>query len=326
MPSDDGKLRFLLSPSVIEAERRRRRAPFVSLFPDSGPLARVFYPKHIEFFEAGARYKERLFMAANRVGKTVAGAYEATCHLTGRYPFWWKGRRFDKATDGWACGTNSQTTRDVVQGVLLGRTTGDGMIPAEAIRHTVAGRGITGSIETVWVQHASGKTSKLGFKTYEQGRRSFEGEAKDFVWCDEEPPMDIYTEILYRLLTTKGLAWTTFTPLLGMSEVVMSFLEPENDQSSLSKYVVQAGWKDVPHGVLSIRSMKLRSPSQIALFRIPGRERSEWTWVGTGPQPSGAPVIQAQERSTCTANTTRPWANLPPTLLQSAAAARGFRE
>ena len=65
-----------------------------------------------------------------------------------------------------------------------------------------------------------------GFKTYEQGRRAFEGEAKDFVWCDEEPPMDIYTEILYRLLTTKGLAWTTFTPLLGMSEVVMSFLEP----------------------------------------------------------------------------------------------------
>ena len=72
-----------------------------------------------------------------------------------------------------------------------------------------------------------------GSHAYEQGRRAFEGEAKDFVWCDEEPPMDIYTEILYRLLTTKGLAWTTFTPLLGMSEVVMSFLEPENDQSRL---------------------------------------------------------------------------------------------
>jgi phage terminase large subunit-like protein len=63
------------------------------------------------------------------------------------------------------------------------------------------------------------------------------------VWCDEEPPMDMYTEILCRLLTTKGLAWTTFTPLLGMSEVVMTFLEPENDESRLSKYVVEAGWK-----------------------------------------------------------------------------------
>jgi hypothetical protein len=104
---------------MIEAERNRRRAAFVTLFPDSGPLGREFYPKHLEFFGAGATYKERLFMAANRVGKTVAGAFEAICHLTGRYPHWWQGRRFDKGTDGWACGTNSQTTRDVVQGVLL---------------------------------------------------------------------------------------------------------------------------------------------------------------------------------------------------------------
>jgi len=57
----------------------------------------------------------------------------------------------------------------------------------------------------------------------------------------------VYTEILYRLLTTKGLAWTTFTPLLGMSEMVTQFLEPESEGSRHSRYVVQAGWKDVPH-------------------------------------------------------------------------------
>jgi phage terminase large subunit-like protein len=188
-----------------------------------------------------------LFMAANRVGKTVAGAFESACHLTGRYPDWWQGKRFDKPTDGWASGANGQTTRDVVQGILLGKSTGGGMIPAEAILHTTAGRGITGSVETLWVRHISGKTSKLGFKTYEQGRRAFEGEAKDFTWCDEEPPMDVYTEMLYRLLTTKGILYTTFTPLLGMSEVVSSFLEPEQEESRQSKCVVQAGWKDVPH-------------------------------------------------------------------------------
>ena len=59
--------------------------------------------------------------------------------------------------------------------------------------------------------------------------------------------MDVYVEILYRLLTTKGLAWTTFTPLLGMSEVVKSFLEPQDEEAGRSKCVVQAGWKDVPH-------------------------------------------------------------------------------
>jgi phage terminase large subunit-like protein len=173
----------------------------------------------------------------------------------------------------------------------------------------------------VWVRHVSGKKSKLGFKTYEQGRRAFEGEAKHFVWCDEEPPMDIYTEILYRLLTTKGLAWTNFTPLLGMSEVVMSFLEPENDESRLSKYVVQAGWKDVPHldeeerrklivntppyqirartegepalgAEPSTRSTKRRSWCPTARFRIRGREPSAWTWVGIARPWSG--VLRTQ--------------------------------
>ncbi len=245
--STDYDIKRLLDPRWIEAELFRRRTPFLTLFADSGPLRRELYPKHVEFFHAGANFKERLFMAANRVGKTVAGAFETTCHLTGRYPAWWDGRRFEHATDGWGCGSNSQTTRDVVQGVLLGKSTGQGMIPTEAIQNTIAGRGIAGSIETVWVKHVCGKASKFGFKTYEQGRRAFEGESKDFVWCDEEPPMDVYTELLYRLLTTKGLIWTTFTPLLGMSEVVTSFLEPESEESGGSKCVVQAGWKDVPH-------------------------------------------------------------------------------
>jgi Terminase large subunit, T4likevirus-type, N-terminal len=139
VPSNDAKLRLPAQPQ-IESELRRRRAAFVTLFPDSGPLGREFYSKHLEFFAAGATCKERLFMAANRVGKTVAGAFEATCHLTGRYPHWWQGKRFEGAIDGWACGTNSQTTRDVVQGVLLGKSAGQGMIPTEAIAHMVAGR------------------------------------------------------------------------------------------------------------------------------------------------------------------------------------------
>src|SRR5579864_1456355 len=144
----------------------------LKLFPDTGPFCREVYPKHLEFFAAGAQYKERLFMAANRVGKTVAGAFETTCHLTGRYPSWWTGKRFAQATDGWACGANSQTTRDVVQGVLLGKSTGQGMLPLEAMVDTLAGRSISGSIETVWVKHVAGGISKLGFKTYEQGRRA----------------------------------------------------------------------------------------------------------------------------------------------------------
>ncbi len=239
-------LSLLLHPQLIEAELQRRRSPLRTLFPDAGLLRRELYPKHLEFFERGQSFKERLFMAANRVGKTVAGAFETTCHLTGLYPHWWQGYRFPKAIDAWACGTDSKTTKEVVQSILLGDS--EGMIPRELIVHRTAARGLADSVETVWVQHVSGARSKLTLKTYEQGRRSFEGAAKHFIWCDEEPPMDVYTEMMYRLLTTKGIAFTTFTPLLGRSEVVNSFYDlTDQERIEKSKCVIQAGWAHVPH-------------------------------------------------------------------------------
>src|SRR5664280_2918742 len=87
---------------------RRTHNRMESFFPKTGPLRRELYPKQLEYFAAGAKYKERLFMAANRIGKTVAGAYETTCHLTGKYPDWWRGARFNRPTVGWACGTTSE--------------------------------------------------------------------------------------------------------------------------------------------------------------------------------------------------------------------------
>jgi phage terminase large subunit-like protein len=219
------------------------------LFPNEGPLRRELYAKHVEFFDAGARYKERLFMAANRVGKTVAGAYETTCHLTGIYPGWWKGKRFNHPTDGWACGTNSETTRDVVQRELFGppEAIGTGMIPAELIIHTTPRtHGVANSMESAWIRHVSGASSKLVLKTYEQGRKSFEGTSKDFVWPDEEPPEDVYVEMLTRTLTTRGIVYITFTPLQGMSRVVTGFLEP-SDAAKQYKFYVQAGWNHAPH-------------------------------------------------------------------------------
>jgi phage terminase large subunit-like protein len=89
--------------------------------------------------------------------------------------------------------------------------------------------------------------STVGLKTYEQGRKSFEGTAKDWIWDDEEPPADVYDEQKMRLLTTNGCIYTTFTPLRGMSDVVKSFLEPDNDAMRAVKFYVQAGWRDAPH-------------------------------------------------------------------------------
>src|SRR5215468_12219234 len=101
------------------------------------------YPKQAEFHAAGAKHRERLLMAGNQIGKTLAGGFEAAMHATGRYPPDWKGRRFDRPTVGWACGVTGEVVRDTVQKILVGRVGQEvsGAIPKEAIAELVSARG-----------------------------------------------------------------------------------------------------------------------------------------------------------------------------------------
>lgn len=219
------------------------------MYPDEGPLRRELYAKHLHFFREGAAQRERLFMAANRVGKTEgAGGYEVACHLTGVYPHWWEGRRFDKPVKIWAAGDTSQTVRDILQFKLLGEITsiGTGLILGEAIVDTKRRAGnVPDLIETVRVKHVSGGVSVLVFKSYDQGREVFQGTEQDVIWLDEEPPMDVYVECLTRTMTCNGLVMLTFTPLRGISEVVLSFLP--DGRNPAGKSVTMATWDDVPH-------------------------------------------------------------------------------
>ena len=198
-------------------------------FPLEGPVSYDKYPRHMDFFQAGAQYRERCFIAANRIGKTVSGAYETSCHLLGdMYPKWWEGRRFvQRAITGWACGRTNETTRDIIQKTLLGPTRsqwGTGMIPKDRIVNVTNRQGVSEMADTIYVKHSSGGTSALGLKSYQQGRESFEGTAKDIIWLDEEPDISIYNECLIRTATTNGLVYLTFTPLQGLSETVLSFM------------------------------------------------------------------------------------------------------
>ncbi len=180
------------------------------------------YPKQKQFHDASRAASERLLRAGNQQGKTHAGAMEMAMHLTGRYPDWWQGRRFGHAVDAWAACDTGETTRDNPQRALLGSIGhwGTGAIPADAIGEVKRGRGVADLVDTVMVRHVSGAFSHLGFKRYDQGRESWQGTAKHVIWCDEEPPADIYGEALARLVATRGIIYTTFTPLKGMSDIV----------------------------------------------------------------------------------------------------------
>lgn len=187
------------------------------------------YAKQMEFHTAGADLatRERLLKAGNQLGKTYSAAMEAAMHLTGKYPKWWKGATFPHPTTGWAASETSQGTRDTVQRLLLGQvgSWGTGAIPADDILEIKrAAHGVADAVETILVRHVSGKTSRVTIKTYDQGRERWQGETLDWVWFDEEPPQDIYTEGLTRTNATEGIVWLTFTPLLGMSDVVKRFL------------------------------------------------------------------------------------------------------
>jgi phage terminase large subunit-like protein len=183
------------------------------------------YAKQQAFHAAGADSRERALLAGNQLGKTFSAAAEAAYHLTGMYPDWWQGRRFAHPTAGWACGVTNEVTRDTVQRLLLGRAEniGTGMIPKARIKGTSAARGIANAVDTAVIHHASGGVSQVQFKSYEAGRAKFQGETLDWVWLDEEPPEDIYSECVTRTNATGGIVFCTFTPLLGMTNVVNQF-------------------------------------------------------------------------------------------------------
>ena len=188
------------------------------------------YAKQLEFHAQGLLHRERLLMAGNQLGKTTCGAAEAAFHLTGRYPAWWPGRRFDRPIRMWAASKTAEVTRDCVQRLLIGEPKdhlnwGTGMIPDEALLSTARRINVPHALADATVQHAGGGVSTLGFKSYDQGRQKWAGETLDVVWFDEEPPLDIYMEGLTRTNATGGLVYLTFTPLLGMTDVVQMFLK-----------------------------------------------------------------------------------------------------
>lgn len=213
--------------SLQASIKRAKGRKLWTYYPDTGPLRRELYPKHLDFFRAGLEHRERCMMAGNRVGKTESvGGYEVTLHLTGLYPDWWPGRRFDRPVNALAAGTTAIKTRDINQKKLCGEihSLGTGLIPADNVGGTTAKPGIGKAFDTIQVKHSSGRNSILRFRSYDQGRTAFEGEEYEVVWLDEEPPKDIYDECLIRTMTTGGMVLCTFTPLLGLTDVALSFL------------------------------------------------------------------------------------------------------
>lgn len=228
-------------------------------FPSQGTYKRSLYPKHVAFMAAGSKYHQRAFVAANRVGKSLTGMYELVCHLTGIYPDWWEGVRFNHPIDAWVCSESSSLYRETMQETLFGSFAdqGTGMIPKHLLIDTTAMQGIANCVGYCTVRHISGGVSKFEAKSYEQGWKKFQGAKRHFILLDEEPDdPKIVSECITRTAGNEGdeghLVFT-FTPLSGISKVVQGFLpnglipEGGSPPGEPDKFVMACTWDDVPH-------------------------------------------------------------------------------
>lgn len=227
---------------LLESEQRYRKLTKISgYYPDDGVLRRELYTKHLDFFAAGAQFRERMFMAGNRTGKTTVGCYETVLHATGRYDHyapWWAGKRYDHPISVIVAGDTNLTTRDILQTKLFGKLTrqfgdplsdavglGTAMMPRDAIIRATPRRGAENSFEEVTVRHVSGGTSVIKLRSFEQGQEAFQGTEEDLIWLDENFPAEIYSECVTRLMTTNGHLLMTFTPIFGVTPIIREFMD-----------------------------------------------------------------------------------------------------
>ncbi|MBO4572906.1 MAG: terminase family protein [Clostridia bacterium] len=208
----------------IEREQKQRRSCDKLASYNTGKKKHL---KQLAFHRC--KKKNRWVFGGNRSGKTECGAVEALWIARGIHPY----RKNKPDVSGWVVSLSAQVQRDVAQKKLLyyldPRWIVD-IVMSEGRRDSPE----NGVIDLIVIKNVFGGTSKIGFKSCDQGREKFQGTSLDFVWFDEEPPKDIYDECKMRVLDKCGDIFGTMTPLKGMTFIY--------DEIYLNKYGSKEVW------------------------------------------------------------------------------------
>ena len=208
-----------------------------------------------QFFDAGLWAVQRMCISANGVGKSVTICAELAMHVTGIYPPWWKGVRFDYG--GWECWIGSidnDMQKRGPQRALLGRELdqlGTGLIPKDSIAKEPQLRqaGVKGVVDTLVINHISGKPVTTKWLTFEQGWRKWQSGDPKIILLDEEhddsnvDQKDILSEVLTRLVRNNGIFMVGYTPLLGETALTRHFMH----STDTKVWHISATWDDAPH-------------------------------------------------------------------------------
>ena len=219
----------------IEAEQKRRKEnDFLALY-NAGEKK---HEKQLAFHKCKKR--NRWVFGGNRSGKTECGAVECVYMARGIHPY----RENRRDVCGWVVSLSAQVQRDVAQKKILRYLRRDWIeeIVMSSGRKDAPEDGI---IDLIRVKNVLGGSSVIGFKSCDQGREKFQGTSLDFVWCDEEPPEDIYRECRMRVMDRRGDLFGTMTPLKGLTFVYNEIFLNRNGDSEVWYEFVE--WSDNPY-------------------------------------------------------------------------------
>jgi phage terminase large subunit-like protein len=190
--------------------------------------------------------KECMFTGANQAGKSTALMMKFTYHMTGLYPSWYKGVRFDRPINAALGGETAQSTRDLLVNRLLGppESRGSGYFPKGTFVDsdiTKMSGGVANQIDYFRVKHHDGLGRVDGYSkayvfSYSTGWRRLQGYSLDLVAIDEEPELLVYEELSARTNATGGHVDVALTPLMGETELYLMFEDPDQDIKELINY------------------------------------------------------------------------------------------
>ena len=214
--------------------------------------------------------KNRWVFGGNRSGKTECGAVEVLYFARGCHPF----REIKGATSGWVVSLSTQVQRDVAQNKILHYLNPDwieDIVMLSGRKDNYA----NGIVDYILIKNVFGTLSKIGFKSCDQGREKFQGTSLDYVWFDEEPPYDIYSECRMRVLDKDGDIFATMTPLKGMTFVYDEiYLNKYNDPNIWYEFMQ---WDDNPFISESAKNAMKQSLSE---QELKSRQFGEFLDVG----------------------------------------------
>lgn len=155
----------------------------------------------------GSRARRRIMFGANRTGKSVVVHESAVEEAVGWSPALTRAARsfvvYPRVQRIWVVALDDNLSRDISEQMI------DMFIPPEERPW----RGNDWSASDKIFTLRNGNT--IGLKSCEAGRAKFQGTSRHKIKFDEEPPEDVYSESVARILDTGGGIDFSFTPING---------------------------------------------------------------------------------------------------------------